>query len=209
MARHLQSVHGTPDLGNQADPLSEGVYILLTYQTDLERARSVYTSLRARYTTWQLVAAAPDLEDILRPSGFQKSRALLVRNLLESVRTRFGTYSLNALRDIDEADAERELRRLPGLDTKGARCIRLYSFGHRVFPVDSNTFRIFRRYGVLKRDAIYRRRALHNELQQLVAPAYRHGLHVNLVAHGQTVCRPTAPSCGTCTLSRSCQRNLL
>ena len=38
---------------------------------------------------------------------------------------------------FDLAEAESELRKLPGLDFKGARCVLLYALGAAVLPVDS------------------------------------------------------------------------
>jgi endonuclease III len=206
VAAKLADAYGTPDLGNHPDPLDEACWILLTYQTDLARARDTYLALRRRWPSWSRVAAAPgrELEDVLRPSGFQKARSTLLQQLLRSVHHRFGKYDLNDLRTMDREGAERELRMLPGMEFKGARCVLLYSLGLPVFPVDSNTFRFMQRYGVLSESSRFRRKTVHDGLERLVPPGCRLSLHVNLVVHGQRTCIPGTPRCPVCTLRRSC-----
>jgi endonuclease III len=206
-SRVLEATYGTPDLGNLPDPLDEAVYILLTYQTDIPRARAVWASLRATFETWAAIEAAPHtkLAGVLRPAGLHDQKARAIQRLLATVRTRVGGLTLDHLRHLSPSEAERELRALPGLDFKGARCVQMYSLGHRVFPVDSNAFRFMQRFGVVARRSVYRRRATHDRIQQLVPPSVRHALHVNLVVHGQTRCRPAHPLCGACPLRRACR----
>ncbi len=206
IAHRLASAYPTPDFGNLEDPLAEAVFILLTYQTTVERARRTYAALRSAFPDWgQLVTAAPgQLENILRPSGFQRNRARLLCRLLEDVRMRFGSYDLSALRELSRDAAETELRRLPGIDIKGARCVLLYSLGMHVLPVDSNTFRIMKRLGVLTPSSKFRRKELHDGLEQLVPPSCRLEFHLNLVAHGKQTCLPATPRCEACPLLRSC-----
>jgi endonuclease III len=95
---------------------------------------------------------------------------------------------------------------LPGLSWKGARCVLLYSLGRHVLPVDSNTFRILQRTGVLSRQAVYRRRTVHDAIQAAVPAHRRRTLHVNLVVHGQRTCLPRAPQCPRCPLNADCPR---
>lgn len=206
LAATLERAYHTPDLGNLSDPLDEAVYIVLTYQTDLPRARAVWLALRERYPSWRSVldASATELESVLAPGGFQRSRTKLICQLLEAVQELFGEFSLQGLRGLPLEEAERRLRALPGLDLKGARCVLLYSLGQQVFPVDSNAFRFMQRYGVAQNLARYRRRATHDELQALIRPMDRHSLHVNLVIHGQRTCLPKNPRCSECPVRRTC-----
>ncbi len=123
-------------------------------------------------------------------------------NLLKVTKQETGTYSLDVLRNMEDDEAERFLTRLPGLSWKAARCVLLYSLGRDVFPVDGNTFRIFKRAGVLARGSVYRRRGLHDGLQDAVEASRRKSFHVNLVVHGQRTCLPRRPLCSSC-LARS------
>jgi endonuclease III len=206
----LQLAYGTPEaeLGNKADPLDEAIYIILSFQTDLQRFSLTWSALRAAYPTWEAVERAParGLARVLRQGGLHRQKARTIRRLLCAVRHFAGDLSLDLLRNMGDADAERLLTRLPGLSWKAARCVLLYSLRRDVFPVDGNTFRILKRAGVLSPRAVYRRRTLHDALQVAVPPSRRRSLHVNLVIHGQRTCLPRTPLCASCPVSAVCPR---
>jgi endonuclease III len=210
--RLLDDAYRSPeaDLGNQGDPLDEAIYIILSFQTDLARFRRTWRRLCATYSSWEALERAPtrDVSRALRDGGLQRQKATTIKRLLSRVRELSGSLTLDSLKGMSDAEAERLLTHLPGLSWKGARCVLLYSLGRDVFPVDGNTFRILRRVGVLRNGAVYRRKPLHDELQRIVHPERRRSLHVNLVVHGQRACRPTAPHCTTCPLRRVCATNL-
>lgn len=206
----LEAVYRTPEaeLGNKPDPLDEAIYVILSFQTDLARFSSMWSRLRAAYPSWAALecAAARDVARILRDGGLHRQKTRRIRRLLAEVRKVAGEHSLDLLRAMNDEEAERLLTRLPGLSWKAARCVLLYSLGRDVLPIDSNTFRILKRTGVLSRRAVYRRRKLHDVLQAAVPAHRRRALHVNLVVHGQRTCLPRAPQCGRCPLNAGCPK---
>jgi endonuclease-3 len=208
--RLLAAAYGTPEasLGNKDDPLDEAIYIILSFQTDLARFSETWARLRSKYPTWDAVeqATVRDVAAVLRPGGLHRQKARAIKQLLKSVRHVAGVLSLNFLRSLSDADAERILTQLPGLSWKGARCVLLYSLRRSAFPVDGNAFRILSRSAVVRRGAVYRRRTLHDSLQAAVSPGRRRALHVNLVIHGQRTCRPIRPRCDRCVLLSLCPR---
>ncbi len=209
--RLLESAYGAPegDLDNKDDPLDEAVYIVLTFQTDLDRAKFVWEQLRMTFLDWREMARAPlgRVVKVLRPGGLHEQKARTIRSLLKAVKHATGTYSLDVLQDMDDDEAERFLTRLPGLSWKAARCVLLYSLGRDVFPVDGNTFRVFTRVGVLGRRSVYRRRGLHDGLQDAVQSSRRKAFHINLVVHGQRTCTPRRPKCSSCVAYSICSRS--
>jgi endonuclease III len=208
--RRLARAYRTPlaALGNKADPLDEAIYIVLSFQTDVPRAMAIWTRLRRHFRSWGEVERArlPEIAAVLREGGLHRQKARTIRSLLRNVRELDSSLSLNFLGSLEDNDAERILTRLPGLSWKGARCVLLYSLGRDVFPVDSNTFRILKRVGVIRPAAVYRRRELHDALQGSVPPKRRRSLHVNLVLHGQRTCVPLRPRCHQCALRKMCPR---
>lgn len=205
----LDRAYGTPeaDLDNKDDPLDEAVYIVLSFQTNLERLKVVWKKLRSTFPEWEFVANAPlrHVVEVLRVGGLQEQKARTIRKLLKAAKEATGTYSLDILRNMDDEDAERFLTCLPGLSWKAARCVLLYSVGRDVFPVDGNTFRIFKRIGVLGDKSVYRRRGLHDGLQDAVERSRRKAFHINLVVHGQRTCLPLRPRCSNCVARRICR----
>lgn len=204
----LEAAYQTPEtsLGNKCDPLDEAVYIILSFQTDLARFTATWARLRKAYPTWARLdrASESSIARVLREGGLQRQKARTLKQLFAAVKSAAGTLSLDALRGMDTKAAEALLLRLPGLSWKGARCVLMYSLGRDAFPVDSNVFRVLKRMGVLPRSAVYRRRSLHDKLQELVPPGRRRALHVNLVVHGQRTCLPLAPKCGACAVRPIC-----
>jgi len=208
--RVLEQCYGSPeaDLGNKKKPLDEAIFIILSFQTDLTRTKATWSRLRAIFPTWEVLARAPlaKIATVLREGGLHRQKARTMKRLLAGVRRVSGKLSLGQLRSMSDEHAERLLTSLPGLSWKAARCVLLYSLGRDAFPVDSNTFRILKRTGVLRPGAIYRRRSLHDALQAAVPRARRRSLHVNLVVHGQRTCLPLAPECPRCALRITCPR---
>lgn len=206
----LQGAYGAPEaaLGNRRNPLNEAVYILLTYQTNIARAKFIWRRLRSAFGRWEEVerATASHVATVLRQGGLQRQKARALKALLDRVRSVFGALSLGRLRGESDDCAERILTHLPGLSLKGARCVLLYSLDRNVFPVDVNTFRVLKRAGVIPADSVYRRRSLHDALQEVVPPSHRKRLHVNLVIHGQKTCLPRNPKCSSCAALSICQR---
>lgn len=204
----LQKAYGAPEgeLDNKPDPLEEAIYIILSFQTDLERFKLVWMKLRDAYPSWEDLSQAPlrSVARVLRVGGLQEQKAKTIKNLLKAVKARNGGFSLECLRDVQDKEAERILTRLPGLSWKGARCVMLYSLHRAAFPVDGNTFRIFKRVGILTFGSVYRRRALHDCLQRAVQPSRRKPFHINLVVHGQRTCLPRRPRCSDCVARGIC-----
>jgi endonuclease III len=206
----LEAAYGTPEdeLGNKSDPLDEAIYIILSFQTGLARFSATWSRLRAAYPRWEALerALASDVARILRCGGLHRQKTRTIRSLLAEVRKATGEHSLDLLRAMSDEAAEKLLIGLPGLSWKAARCVLLYSLGRSALPIDSNTFRILKRTGVLSRRAVYRRRTLHDAVQNAVPASRRRTLHVNLVVHGQRTCLPRDPHCECCPLSAECPK---
>ncbi len=210
LERFLDLAYGAPEslLGNQADPLDETVYIILSFQTDLARFKETWQRLRTTFPCWSDVehATLNDLSAALRPGGLHRQKATAIKRLLRAVRRQFGELSLDALHQMGDAEAEQTLTRLPGMSWKGARCVLLYTLDREVFPIDGNSFRVLQRAGVIPVSAVYRRRSLHDAIQEAVDPKLRRRFHVNLVVHGQEVCLPQRPRCDACPAAPFCPR---
>ena len=210
LERLLDQAYGAPEslLGNQADPLDETVYIILSFQTDLARFKETWQRLRATFPRWSDVERATlgDISAALRSGGLQRQKATAIKRLLRAVRRQFGEFSLDALHQMEDAEAERTLTGLPGMSWKGARCVLLYSLGREVFPIDGNSFRVLQRAAVIPLSSIYRRLSLHDAIQEAIDPSLRRRFHVNLVIHGQEVCRRLRPRCEACPAASLCPR---
>lgn len=197
-------------LANKTDPLEEAVYIILSFQTDVPRLHDLWGRLRAAFPRWSDVESASlqSIQEVLAPGGLHRQKARTIRKLLAAVRSVTGDLSLECLHELSDEDAERFLLGLPGLSWKGARCVLLYSLSRAAFPVDVNAFRILLRFGILPSSAVYRRKTLHDALQDAVPASRRRRFHVNLVTHGQRTCTPSKPDCPRCAARTACAMRL-
>lgn len=106
---------------------------------------------------------------------------------------------------MDYQAAEKSLLSFPGLPWKGARCVLSYSLEGVSFPLGINTFRIFKRIGVIGLRAVCSRKRFHDKLQHVVEPECRNSFHLNPVVHGQRVCLAVRPRCDICIARDICK----
>jgi endonuclease III len=101
----LDAAYGAPEaeLGNKPDPLDEAIYIILSFQTDLARFKSTWSSLRSTYPSWDAVerASIREIARVLRDGGLHRQKARTIHRLLAEVRETAGVLSLDLLRAMN------------------------------------------------------------------------------------------------------------
>lgn len=199
----LERAYGSPRHGNKDDPLSEIIYIKLSQQTNDPKFRAMYRVLEEHYPGWHGLerATQEELEEILRPGGFQRRRARDLRRMAAQILEDRGSLDLGWLSDLAAEEAIKYLQSLYGVGTKTAYCVAMYSLGLQVLPVDVHVQRISERVGLLPPGLSDKKK--HQVLNSLVPPEKRCSFHVNCVSHGRQVCRK-APRCGLCFIHAYC-----
>jgi endonuclease III len=91
---------------------------------------------------------------------------------------------------------------LSGIGEKIARCVMLYSLRFDVSPVDSHVLRVLKRVGLFPESADTDES--HHILDNLIPHGLSYRLHVNLVAHGRDLCKPSKPNCEECVIINRC-----
>lgn len=210
VSKVLAAVRGTPDLGNQVDPLDELIFITLCQRTRIKTALTVFNSIKARYPRWEdvLTASPEDLSGIMSIGGRGNLRVKAVKRILSTIRDQHGVCSLEFLRELPPAQAFTILTDLPWVGEKNARCVLLYSLQHPSFPADAHCIRIFSRTGILEPLVgnlhMMEHRQVQSSIAPLVPPDIAHTLHVNMVAHGQETCYERNPQCSRCEIQLFC-----
>lgn len=212
----LEVTYRSADLGNLDDVLSETIYILLSLNTQELVYQQVFAELRTRYPRWLdcVDAQLPELAELLRPGGLQEQRAGYVHDLLEAVRADNAErgvgpsvgqdLTLEYLHQMDDAEVESFLLRLPGVGKKTASCVMAYSLGRAKFAVDVNVQRIFTRLGLVIQT---KSKPEHEAFEEIVPAKLRKRLHMNLVHHGRAVCQSRS-QCSSCVLVSFCGTGL-
>ncbi len=201
----LHKHYGSPRHNNKDDPLDELIFIMLSLMTTSQSCNRVFDKLKRSFSNWDelLQGSLSDLIRIIRRAGLSRQKAPRIRAILSKLKHDFGSATLEPLRSMGSNDVEGYLTSLPGVGTKTAKCVMMYSLGRKVLPVDTHVWRVARRVGLVKEAVRYER--VHEELERVVQPKDRHSFHVNAVAHGRSLCTAARPRCGECPILELCE----
>ena len=207
MYRRLRDYHGPQKWWPADTPFEVMVGAILVQRTTWTNARRAIDNLKsARGLSPRAIRELDEdeLQRLIRPSGFFRSKARKLRALCGFLGERYAD-SIEAMSRQPDDTLRDELLSIYGVGDETADDIMLYSFGRPLFVVDAYTRRIFGRLGLVDpklsyaalqavfQDSVPRDVALYNEY---------HGL---IVMHGKSVCK-TRPDCSVCPLSPDCPR---
>lgn len=200
-------MHGRPQHEPHGDPVHELVLTILSQNTSDTNRDVAYAGLRARFDSWPEVRDAPtaDLEEAIRRGGLAPTKAPRIQAVLREIGD---PIDLDWVADAPRDEAIRYLTDLPGVGRKTAACVMIFAFGRSEIPVDTHVKRVGARLGLFRERASFDE--AHDEMLRITAPEDAYELHMNLIYHGRSVCRPARPRCGDCALLRMCPygRNL-
>ena len=170
------------------------VATILSAQTTDERVNMVTPLLFRTFPTPEELAGAPQeqVEDIIRSTGFFRSKARSLIGMAQGLVDRFGGAVPS---DIDD------LTTLPGVGRKTANVVRSVDFGVPGLPVDTHVGRLSRRLGLTEETDPEK---VEQELDAMVPPEDWGALSLRLILHGRAVCVARTPRCAECLLADIC-----
>jgi endonuclease III len=170
------------------------VATILSAQCTDEMVNKVTPALFARYPTpADLVAADPsELEELIRSTGFFRSKARSLIGMAQVVGERFDGEIPRGLDDLVT---------LPGVGRKTANVVRSVAFDLPGLPVDTHVGRLSRLLKLTKQTDPVK---VELELGGIVEPAERGRLSLRLIEHGRRVCIARRPRCEECVLADLC-----
>lgn len=141
-----------------------------------------------------LTVAVHDIERLIYPVGFYRTKARVIHALSRHLLERFDG---RVPHDIDA------LLTLKGVGRKTANLVVTMGYGKPGICVDTHVHRISNRLGYVRtRDAEATEMALRARLPR----RYWIGYNDLLVAFGQNVCTPISPRCSSCPVSALCRK---
>jgi endonuclease III len=170
------------------------VATILSAQCTDQRVNQVTPSLFQRYRTATEMAEAnlPELEELIRSTGFFKNKAKHLIACGKAVTERFGKQVPHTME---------ELITLPGVGRKTANVILGNAFGLPSVVVDTHVKRVAKRLGLTKSD---NPDVVEQDLQQLMPKSQWTAFSQRLLLHGRYVCLARKPLCRTCQVYRHC-----
>lgn len=182
--------------GDQAeDPFQVLIATLLSARTQDATTHAASTRLFRRARTPRTMAklSVEEIERLIYPVGFYRTKARHVKECCEQLVARFGGRVPGTLE---------ELVTLPGVGRKTANLVLILAFRSRQnICVDVHVHRISNRLGwVQTREPAETEQALYAATDQRWWPV----INQYLVTWGQNVCRPVRPRCGDCAIAQHC-----
>jgi endonuclease-3 len=177
-----------------SSPFQLLIATILAAQCTDERVNAVTPELFGRYPDPQALAAAelPEIEKIIRPTGFFKNKA---RSLKEASAAITGQYGGRF------PDTLEELVKLPGVGRKTANVVVANCFGRPAVIVDTHVKRLSARLGLSSAKDPDK---IEMELQELVDRPDRTRFSHVVNFHGRYVCQARKPRCGKCVIESLC-----
>jgi len=179
---------------NHASAYQLLVATILSAQTTDERVNMVTPALFARYPTpADLAAADPaELEEIVRSTGFFRSKAKNLIGMAQAVETRFAGEIPTELADFVT---------LPGVGRKTGNVVRSVWYGLPGLPVDTHVTRLSHRLRLTNETDPVK---IEHDLGAMVPPEEWGMLSLRLIEHGRQVCDARKPRCDRCGLAEIC-----
>jgi endonuclease-3 len=182
------------------DPFQLLAATILSAQSTDVRVNLVTPALFAAYPDPASLAAAnpEDVEELVRSTGFFRSKTKSLIGMAAAVADRFGGEVPSALEDLVT---------LPGVGRKTGNVVRSVAFGLPGLPVDTHVLRVSQRLRLTEalpapaqRDAV----KVELELNSFLAPAERGEFSLRTILHGRHTCVARNPHCGACPLADYC-----
>jgi len=185
-------------------PLDGLVATLLSQNTNDRNSEKAFFEMKRRFPSWEKVVEAEgsSLVDAIRIAGLAPTKASRIKEILARIRTDFGFYGLDTLRDWKPRKVRDYLESLPGIGPKTAGCVLAFELGMPSFPVDTHVARITRRLGWFSSKQAPTE--IQAELEEHVPAERQAGGHLNFILHGRNTCHARKPLCSVCVLSDIC-----
>ncbi len=202
--RRLAECYGRPEPMPQRPLLDVLVQTILSQNTTDRNSLEAYRRLRQRYPSWTTAAraGARSVARAIRQGGLAQVKSRRIVKILRRLIAEQGRPSLEHLLALDPETAYAALKEMEGVGPKTAACTLLFGAGIPIFPVDTHIFRVSQRLDWAgPRES---RENFQERIRRMVPPEIVYPLHLNMIAHGRTRCRPAKPRCRDCCLYSLC-----
>ncbi len=180
---------------NHKSPWELLVATILSAQCTDVRVNMVTPALFKRFPTPAAMSKAtlPELEELIRTTGFYRNKAKSLQGAARKIAEEFGGKVPQTLA---------ELITIPGAARKTANVVLGVSFGKAEgVVVDTHVFRISRRLELAKGDTA---QEVERELMKVLPQDRWISFSHQIIHHGRKVCEARKPKCDQCNLEQLC-----
>lgn len=203
--RRLAKAFGSEvPLHEREDIVHELIHAVLSQNTSRRNYNLAYSRLTEAFPTVEKLAKAPvtSIERAIRPGGLSNQKSRAIKAILTAVKNERGDYSLEFIRDMSVPEARAWLTALPGVGPKTASVVLMFADARQVLPVDTHVLRTSKRIGLIDENTTAVQ--AQERLEELVAPARRPCMHIELVELGREICHARGPKHLICPVNMLC-----
>ncbi len=188
------------------DPLDGLILTVLSQNTSDTNSARAFLGLKESLPGWEEVLEAGEevIEEAIRPGGIAHIRARRIKQILSVIAERLGGLDLAQLGGWSTDELLGFFTSLPGVGMKTASVVLLFYYGRPLFPVDTHIHRIASRLGWIPQKAGSEK--AHAILNAAIPDEMKMSFHLDLIAHGREICKPSRPRCGDCAIRAFCAR---
>jgi endonuclease III len=186
------------------DPIESIVKSILSKDSNSDTINILYSELRSKYPTWDLLSKSNinDIALIIDSCGKAEIRANSIIALLEYINTKFENNSINSIESWSDELIIEEFTSINGIEIDMVVRMLNNSLNRSVFPIDSNSHYIIERIGIISRgltleQAFYK-------INPYIPFNRDQYLYFNIVKYGKLICTKNNPKCEHCKLSEHC-----
>jgi endonuclease III len=200
----LEEQLGRPHLSKKKSrPLDSLIATLLSQNTNDRNSYRAWLNLKKQFPSWARVHEAPwkAIAKAIEVGGLKNQKAKRIKLILRTIVKERGSFSLDFIQQMPDAQAMEYLLSMKGVGNKTAACVLVFSLGRDVFPVDTHIHRLCNRLALVKTrsaDETY------EAMKPVLPPGRAYSFHVNLIHFGRQTCRSSNPLCGQCVLFDEC-----
>lgn len=173
------------------------IAVILSAQTTDERVNSVTPILFKKYPDSFKLAKADikDVENIIKPIGLYKNKALNIINTSKTLVLKFNGEVPNKREDLES---------LNGVGRKTANIILSNCFNVPAFAVDTHVSRVSKRLGIANKDDDVKQ--IEEKLMNYFPKKNWSKLHHQFIFFGRYKCKAIKPDCLDCPFTKICDK---
>ena len=172
------------------------ISVVLSAQTTDKKVNKVTSILFNKYDINSLIEAkTSDLEDILKPIGMARKKAIYIKNIAKDIKEK---YNGKIPDDINK------LTNLDGVGRKTANLVLSSLYDKPYFAVDTHVSRVTKRLGLVPTH--YNPVQIEKEMYKIIPKKRINRTHHQFVLFGRYYCKSKNPMCETCKLKRICKK---
>ncbi|KAL0943363.1 base excision DNA repair protein [Colletotrichum truncatum] len=196
---------GCGDSPSVLDALVRTILSQNTSDTNSTRAKRSMDAVYGGSDEWEKIVEGgiPKLQEAIKCGGLSAVKSKVIIGILNQVKEKYGSYSLDHLFNATNEEAMQELISFQGVGPKTASCVLLFCLQRESFAVDTHVWRITGLLGWRPKSAS--RDETHAHLDVRIPDEDKYGLHILLVKHGKVCseCKAGGKNTGKCELRKA------